>query len=577
MVAVGFALSCFALLLFLWVTFGGPVPFKPQSYRFSADFPEAITLSKEAEVRIGGVTVGKVKDLELAPEEDATRAVIEIEPQYAPISSDAQAILRQKTLLGETYVELTTGTQSPEQEGASTTVTAQSGAIDVGEISGDDAPHAISEGGHLESTQVADQTQIDEIFNGFDEQTRQAFQLWMKNSGLAVEGRGLDLNDAFGNIGPFSADAADVLGTLRGQEQALRSLVRNTGTVFEALTAREQALAGAIVGTNRTFRALASRDEALADTFKIFPTFNTEARLTLDRLEGFARNAGPLFRDLRPVARDLSPTLRDLRRLSPHARRLFDNLDPLIKASATGLPALRSFLDQLLPVMVNLDPFLANFNPIVRYLDYYAPVVTDFLANPAAGTAGALPPIASQTEPRHLSRQLSNLTEPNAESLSVWSSRLRSNRGNGYLMPFALASPTVADQGAVFPNFDCENTQAVGGLGSGMVTPEPVPPPAGGGGPASNPPTQEGVYPFSSPVLPNLGGVGGIFLNPIFNPLPDPLETQLETIPDTLTSGAPPDIPEETAFASCIIQTFASGNFPAAFGGSRLPQVLADP
>jgi phospholipid/cholesterol/gamma-HCH transport system substrate-binding protein len=586
LVAVGFALSCFALLLFLWVTFGGPVPFKPASYRFSADFPEAITLQKEADVRVGGVTVGKVKSLELPPEGDATRAVIEIEPQYAPISSDAEAILRQKTLLGETYVELTTGTQSPEQEGASAgTATAQSGAIDVGEISGDDAPHAIPEGGHLESTQVADQTQIDEIFNGFDEQTRQAFQLWMKNSGLAIEGRGLDLNDAFGNIGPFSRDASDVLGTLRQQEQALRSLVRNTGTVFEALTARDQALAGAIVGTNRTFRALASRDQELAETFSIFPTFNREGRLTLDRLESFARNAGPLFRDLRPVARDISPTIRDLRRLSPHARRLFNNLDPLIKASATGLPALRSFLDELRPVMVNLDPFLANFNPIVRYLDYYAPVVTDFLANPAAGTAGALPPIASQTEPRHLSRQLSNLTEPNAESLSVWNSRIRTNRGNGYLMPFSLANPNVADQGAVFPNFDCENTQATGGLNPGqpgppndtppagpeMVTPEPVPPPAGGGGPASTPPTQEGVYPFSSSVLPALGGATGLFSNlPIFGSLPVPLQDALEALPTAPTF-------EQTAFATCVTQTWALGNFPAAFGGSRLPQVLADP
>jgi phospholipid/cholesterol/gamma-HCH transport system substrate-binding protein len=586
MVAVGFALSCFALLLFLWVTFGGAVPFKPESYRFTADFPEAITLQKEADVRIGGVSVGKVKDLELPPEGNATRAVIEVEPQYAPISSDAEAILRQKTRLGETYIELTTGTQSPEQEGASATATAQSGSIDVGEISGDDAPHAIAEGGHLESSQVADQTQIDEIFNGFDEQTRQAFQLWMKNSAIGIDGRGLDLNDAFGNIGPFSADAADVLGTLRRQEEALRSLVRNTGTVFEALTAREQALAGAIVGTNRTFRALASRDEALAETFKIFPTFNTEARLTLDRLEGFARNAGPLFRDLRPVARDLSPTLRDLRRLSPHARRLFDNLDPLIKASATGLPALRRFLDELRPVMVNLDPFLANFNPIIRYLDFYAPVVTDFLANPAAGTAGALPPIcdpdpcaddggatAIQTEPRHLSRQLSNLTEPNAESLSVWGERIRTNRGNGYLMPFALAGPTVATQGAVFPNFDCENTDLVTeGLGDGQVTPEPSGP-LNMGGPASDPPTQEGVYPFTTSFLPALGGVGGIFDQPPFSTLPPPLGGPgglFENVPDVPTF-------DQTAFASCILQTEANGNFPAAFGGSRLPQVLADP
>ena len=73
LVAVGFTLSCFALLLFLWVTFGGPVPFKPESYRFTADFPEAITLSKEADVRIGGVSVGKVKSLGLAPQSECPR------------------------------------------------------------------------------------------------------------------------------------------------------------------------------------------------------------------------------------------------------------------------------------------------------------------------------------------------------------------------------------------------------------------------------------------------------------------------------------------------------------------------
>ena len=68
-------------------------------------------------MRIGGVSVGKVKSIELAPPDkrvdghDTTEAEIEIEPQFAPISTDARAILRQKTLLGETYVELTSGTE----------------------------------------------------------------------------------------------------------------------------------------------------------------------------------------------------------------------------------------------------------------------------------------------------------------------------------------------------------------------------------------------------------------------------------------------------------------------------------
>src|SRR2546430_355186 len=206
LVAVGFTLSCFALLLFLWVTFGGPVPFKPESYRFTADFPEAITLQKEADVRIAGVSVGKVKSLSLAPDSvchsqdptersacNTTRATIEIAPQYAPISSDAKAILRQKTLLGETYVEITTGSQVQPGETVGN-VNAQSSSIDVGKISGDHAVQPIPEGGHLGQTQVQDQTQIDEIFQGFDKPTRQAFQSWMQNAGIAINGQGLSLN-----------------------------------------------------------------------------------------------------------------------------------------------------------------------------------------------------------------------------------------------------------------------------------------------------------------------------------------------------------------------------------------------
>jgi phospholipid/cholesterol/gamma-HCH transport system substrate-binding protein len=530
LVAVGFALSCFALLLFLWVTFGGPVPFKPESYRFSADFPEAITLQKEADVRIGGVSVGKVKSLEPAPADspsggNATRAVIEVDPQYAPISSDAEAILRQKTLLGETYVELTTGTQTDvqttEDEPETTSTTAQAGTIDVGQISGDDAPHAIEEGGHLESTQVADQTQIDEIFNGFDQETRQAFQLWMKNAGIAVDGRGLDLNDAFGNIGPFAEDASDVLATLRQQEQALRTVVRETGNVFAALTEHDQELAGAIVGTNRTFRGLASRDEALAETFRIFPTFETESRLTLARLEDFARNAGPVFRDLRPVARDLSPTLRDVRRLAPHVRRLFQNLDPLIKASATGLPSLSSFLRELRPVMVSLDPFLANLNPIVRFLDYGAPIATDFFGGISAGTVGYLPEQAGQHAPLHVSRQLAIFT---SESASIYQNRLNTNRGNGYLQPFVpgassggwIGNPFSTTHAEIFPSHDCNNTGATGGLGSGQVTANPP----------STPPQTEGLFPVP----------GG-------------------------------------ALAACTI----APPFPAIFGGAQVPHITADP
>ena len=544
MVAVGFTLSCFGLLLFLWVTFGGPIPFKPESYRITADFPEAITLSKEADVRIGGVSVGKVKSLGLAPESEchsnptvcnATRATIEIDPQYAPISSDARAILRSKTLLGETYIELTPGSQVQPGE-TSGDVQAQSSSIDVGQVSGGDAPHPIPEGGHLAQTQVQNQTQIDEIFQGFDKPTREAFQSWMQNAGLAINGRGLDLNDAFGNLGPFASDASDVLGTLRRQEQSLRTLVHDTGDVFAALTDHDQALAGAIVGANRTFGALASQSQALSDTFKIFPTFENEGRLTLNRLKSFAEDARPVFHDLRPVARDLSPTLRDVRHLTPKAHKLFQNLDPLIKASATGLPSLSSFLRELRPVMDGLDPFLANFNPLVRWLDYQAPVVTDFLSNPSSSTSDFLPSQPGQSAPLHLSRQMTIFT---SETLSIYPSRLTTNRGNGYLQPFAIGNPYSSSQNEIFPNHDCNNTfghQPVLNVPNGST---PVP--------GAAPQSESGQFPTSSLLTPH---------SPSF----------VAPNSDVDANPSPPGGP--SAYAACTI----APDFPSIFGGGKIPK-----
>src|SRR3954454_18119018 len=106
---VTFALTCFGLLLFLWLAFGGSVPLKPKGYRFHTSFAESGQLALEADVRISGVPVGRVKTI--TPDKQTGRAdvVIQLQPRYAPLPSDAKAILRQKTLLGETYVELTPG------------------------------------------------------------------------------------------------------------------------------------------------------------------------------------------------------------------------------------------------------------------------------------------------------------------------------------------------------------------------------------------------------------------------------------------------------------------------------------
>jgi phospholipid/cholesterol/gamma-HCH transport system substrate-binding protein len=66
LVIVGFALSCFGILLFLWVTFGGPTPFKAKPYELKVQFKEATQLAEQSDVRISGVSVGKVQAIDLA-------------------------------------------------------------------------------------------------------------------------------------------------------------------------------------------------------------------------------------------------------------------------------------------------------------------------------------------------------------------------------------------------------------------------------------------------------------------------------------------------------------------------------
>ncbi|HEX8744753.1 MAG TPA: MlaD family protein, partial [Thermoleophilaceae bacterium] len=285
LIMVVWAMSCFGLLLWLWLSFGGPMPLSPQGYRVSAQMPESALLVKEADVRMAGLDIGKVKSLDLE-REGGSRVEMEIEPEFAPLPKDVRAILRQKSLLGQIYIELTPGTRNGP---------------------------TIEDGGEISSKSVVEPVELDEIISLFDEETRKNFQGWIREIALAIEnGRGEDLSNAIGNLDDFAAAGSNLLKVLDDQEPALRGLVKNTGITLNALTERRGQLRELITNANTFFGAVASRDDALAETISIFPTFLDESRLTLDRLRVFANDTHPLIRDLIPVAIALRPTLQDL-------------------------------------------------------------------------------------------------------------------------------------------------------------------------------------------------------------------------------------------------------------------------
>jgi phospholipid/cholesterol/gamma-HCH transport system substrate-binding protein len=393
-----FALSCFGLLLFLWLAFGGAVPLKPKGYRFQAAFDEAAQLAIEGDVRISGVPVGKVKAIEPDKRTGRTLAVIEMESRYAPVPSDAKAILRQKTLLGETYVELTPGTKGAKP---------------------------IPENGTLAASQVSPTVELDEILRTFDPRTRDAFQRWMQSQATAIDGHGRDVNDALGNLGPFAEDAATLVDVLNRQEGAVSRLVSNSGVVFGALSERRGQLRSLIRNANRVLATTAARDRELRETFLALPAFADESRRTVRRLAEFARDTDPLVTQLRPAARELSPTLVDLGGLAPDLERLLIELGPLIDASRTGFPAAQRVIRDLRPLLGQVDPAARQLVPLLDFLGLYKPELTGFFANVAAATQAR-----SQSTGVHYLRT----TNPfNPENLAVYPRRIGSNRPNAYL------------------------------------------------------------------------------------------------------------------------------------------------
>ena len=226
LIMAAFTLSCFGLLLYLWSAFGGPVPLKPRGYQFTASFDEATQLAQEADVRIAGVTVGKVKKIELG-DDGRTR--------------------RDDRAQGEIRADPSDSPRDPAPEDAARR-----------DLRRDDAGHAgrrpLAEDGTLDTTQ-----------RRLDRRARRDLPRLRQEDapgvpGLAAGGRAGDRGQRRQLLGrarrTWSRSRSTPTRCSRSSTRRARDqdLIRNTGEFFKALTEREQELAELIVNSNRVFR-----------------------------------------------------------------------------------------------------------------------------------------------------------------------------------------------------------------------------------------------------------------------------------------------------------------------------------
>lgn len=405
LVIVGFALSCFLIGLAVWSSFGGTIPLKAKGWRFHVLFTQAPQLASNADVRISGVDVGKVKSV--AHEGERTNATIEVDPEFAPLPASTRAILRRKTLLGETFVELTPAPHRP--------------------------PY-LDDGATLPVEQVDDVQQLDQVIDAFDRPTREALKRFLDGTARSFAGRGEDANQALGAFAPATRSLGTLARVLDRQRPALAGLVRDSGTVLRGLGRRDTDLAGLVSAGDALFSATASRDRALRGLVERLPGFLDQTRATLGEAERMAVHAGPTLRALRPVAPLLRPATAEAAKLSDELRRLFTALPPVLDHARTALPAAGRLLDATRPLLGMLAPAGRELVPVVQLIGRYRKELVATFANVAAGANGKAP--AANGKEVNVLRGPIIATN---EAFMGWEQRANSNRHNPYPAPGELA------------------------------------------------------------------------------------------------------------------------------------------
>ena len=412
-IAVGFALSCVGLIIFVWVQFGGSVPLAAQGYRVRAVFNETGLLVPNADVRIAGVNVGKV--VSVNSEGVKSLVTLDLDAKFAPIPADTRAILREKTLLGEGYVELSTGSRSGRK---------------------------LPDGGTIPNAQVASTQQLDQVLNSFTPPVQKDLQTFLQGTGKALAGQGQDLNDALGNTDSTATELDDLAGVLNSQGANLQTMIRDSGTVLTALGDRGQDLRKLINQGDSVFATTASENQNLTRTLNAFPPFLTQLRTTLVKLNTTLGIAKPSLTALQPVTPLLRPALADLTSLSGPLVSLLRQAPTVLREAKAVEPKITTFTKDLMPVADAVLPAAQQLVPIVNIVSDYRQQLVAGMTNLAAilnGQTSASTTSDALGIPTGSAKYLRQLLTLGPDTMFGATQRSPAERTNTYFAPGALA------------------------------------------------------------------------------------------------------------------------------------------
>src|ERR671919_275622 len=294
--ALGTVIAAAALVALL--LFGGG----PGDYNVKARFINAGQLVKGNPVQTGGVPIGSVDGIEIAPNGEA-ELTLEIDEDPPPARRGPQASIRQFSQSGiaNRYVDLSMPPNGSRQ---------------------------IPEGGTIGSDDTTTQVDLDQLFNTLDDEARANLQKFFKGSAEMFKGQGEEARAGFHYLTPALSTSSRLFNEFTRDTPVLERFLVDSSRLVTAVAERRDDLAGLIGNLNETTRALGDQKEALADSIAQLPPFMRRAnttfvnlRSTLDEVdplveasEPVAKRLGPFLAEARAFAADAEPTVRDLSR-----------------------------------------------------------------------------------------------------------------------------------------------------------------------------------------------------------------------------------------------------------------------
>jgi virulence factor Mce-like protein len=331
------------------------LPFVP-TYRLSVQVPDADSLVKGNDVRVGGIRVGTVESVEPVLHDDGTasaKANLKLDKTVDPLPTDTTVAVRAKSALGLKYLEIRPG----------------------------NAKGGLPEGSTLSLAAARPETvDIDQVLNMFDEPTRQAIQLNEREFGSSVAGRGPDINAGLAALRPLLDTVSPVMRNLASPSTGL-------GRFFNALeqSAAEVAPVGEtqahmFVSLDTTFTALAKVARPfIQQTIVKGPQAEDTTIATLPHIRPFLRHSRDLFTDFQPSARLLvgaAPSLAAATRSGPPVLRKTPILNAELAPTAQALvdfgatPGVSGGLQLLTQTNTYLDPTLSFLTPAQTVCNY---------------------------------------------------------------------------------------------------------------------------------------------------------------------------------------------------------------